>query len=282
MSFLLGDLQLESVSGGRLWLDGGAMFGIVPKVRWQTQCKPDERNRIALNTNCLLVRTAGGNVLIDTGYGSRCDAREREHSSLEEGHPLVTHLDEIEMAPGDIDGVILSHLHFDHAGGCVSYDSLQRLHPTFPKARYVIQQREWEDAAGDLPELARSYNKQDFLAIQEFGQLQLVDGDAAPFPGVSVRLTGGHTRGHQVIIVESGGERAIYLGDLCPTTAHLKRFWTMSYDMYPFELRRIKPVVLGEIADSGWLAVFDHDPEIKAAYLRRDGQDFAIREAVTL
>lgn len=282
MSLVLGDVTLETVSGGRLWLDGGTMFGVVPKVRWQRKYRPDEYNRIGLDTNCLLVRTPAGNVLVDTGYGSKCDARDREHCSLEDGCVLLKHLGEIGVGPSDIDWVILSHLHFDHAGGCTSYDASERPRPTFPRAHYVIQRREWEDATGDLPELTHSYNKQDFLAIREAGRLHLADGDADVLANVSVRLTGGHTRGHQVVIVESRGQRAVYLGDLCPTTAHLRRLWTMAYDMFPLDVRRIKPVLLGELADNGWLAVFDHDPEVKAAYLRRDEHDAAIREVVSL
>src|SRR5262249_2250054 len=160
---------------------------------WERKSPPDERNRILLETNCLLVRTGAANVLIDTGYGSNCSPRERENFSLQGGAPLIENLAAMGVTPEDIDWVVLTHLHFDHAGGCTIADQRGRLRPAFPRARYVVQEREWSDATGRKPELAGAYFDRDFVPIQEANQLLLVEGDSDVIPGISTRLTNGHT-----------------------------------------------------------------------------------------
>lgn len=283
MTMQLGDLEVDAVSGGRLWIDGGNIFGVVPKVLWQKQSAPDDRNRIELETNCLLVRTETATVLIDTGYGSKATDRQRDNHAMEDGKPLVENLSRIGIEPADVDMVILTHLHFDHAGGSTFIDGSGTPRPTFPRARYVVQRREWEDATADLPELSGAYFNRDFVPFDQDGQLELIDGEVDLMPGISTRLTGGHTRGHQIILLGSGDQRAVCPADLCPTTAHLPTFWTTSYDQFLLTLRRIKPDVLGEAADNNWLVLFGHDPLVKAAYLNRDDKrQFVVREQVTL
>ena len=278
----VGSLELQTVSGGRLWIDGGNMFGVVPKVLWQDQCPPDDRNRIPLETNCLLVRSANGLALIDTGYG-QATPRLRENHSLKPGRPLVENLLKNGVEPDAIDLVVLTHLHFDHAGGCTSVDDSGQTTPTFSRARYVVQESEWEDATADQPELAGCYFKRHFAPLEKAGQLQLIRGDTELLPGMSTRLTRGHTRGHQMISFKSGDRRAVYLADLCPTSAHLSTFWGMAYDQEPLTLPRIKPVVLGEAADNDWLVLFEHDPAVRAAFLSRDEKrEFVVREEVAL
>ncbi len=280
MALTFGEFELEVISGGRFRLDGGGMFGVVPKVLWQKKSPPDERNRILMDTNCLLIRGPAGNVIIDSGYGSKNSPRDREFFSLEEGLPLLANLAKAGMKPDQIDCVILTHLHFDHAGGCTVEEN-GKLRLTFPKARHVVQRAEWEDATGRLPELRGSYFERDFLPLQEAGRIELIEGDAGILPGISVRVTGGHTRGHQVVLLESQGRRAICPADLCPTSAHLKTFWTMGYDQCLVELRRTKAKLIGQAADEGWLVVLSHDPSIRAAYVGRDpANEFVIREVV--
>lgn len=283
ISVKLGGLDLKSVSGGQLWLDGGTMFGVVPKVLWQCKSSSDDRNRILLETNCLLVSTGDKTVLIDTGYGSKASDRQRENHAMQDGLPLLDNLSSLGLGPDDVDMVILTHLHFDHAGGCTFIDETKKLRPTFPRACYVIQRSEWEDATGDLPELVGSYYQRDFVPLEEAGLLELIDGDVQLLPGIGTRVTGGHTRGHQMITLDGGDQRALYLGDICPLTAHLPTFWAMAYDQYPLTLRRVKPMILGEAADNDWLVLFDHDPEIKSAYLKRDDKrQFAVRDPIAL
>ncbi|HVJ68361.1 MAG TPA: MBL fold metallo-hydrolase [Caulifigura sp.] len=269
-SITVGDFQLTSVSGGTLWIDGGNMFGVIPKVMWEKACPPDSKNRILLDTNCLLIRTPDSLGLIDTGYGDKAGESFRARHDLAAESQLPRNLAAMGVSPDDIDWVILTHLHFDHAGGCTGRDADGRLRPTFPTARHVVQKVEWEDATSNKPELAGAYFSNDFLPLAEAGLVELVDEDAEVVPGVSVRRTNGHTRGHQIVMLASGGHTACYLGDLCPLTPHLRTFWSMSYDQFPLTVRTSKPVVLSGIADGGQVAIFGHDPKCRFARIRRD------------
>lgn len=255
------------------------MFGLVPKPLWSRVFPADERNRILLATNCVLVRTGRHTVLIDTGYGSKLPEKEREILAAEEGEPLVANLAAIGVSLEKIDTVVLSHLHFDHAGGGTRQTADGRIVPAFPNAEYVLQRREWVVAAGGFPELRGAYPPENVLPLNEAGQLRLLDGNVEIVPGIRAVVTGGHTPGHQAIVIESEGETAIYLGDLCPSTRHLPTLWGMGYDLDVLQLRRAKADVLGEAADRGWLALFDHDPDHAAARLVRDERrDFAVGE----
>lgn len=275
----LGEYELIPVSGGTFRLDGGTMFGVVPQPLWQQKSPPDKRNRIRMAANCLVVRTGGHTVLIETGYGSKASEKERELFALEAGNPLVENLARRGIEPEAIDTVILTHLHFDHAGGATVRDEGAKLRPSFPNARYVVQRAEWETATSGAPELEGSYPQENLLPLAEAGQLELVDGDAELRPGISAHVTGGHTRGHQAILIESGGKTAVYVGDLCPTTAHLRRMWCMAYDLFLLETRRVKPELLGRAADEDWLVLFDHDPDVIASRLDRDPkQEFVLRD----
>ncbi len=275
----LGQFELTTVSGGTYWIDGGAMFGVVPRPVWTRYLAPDDQNRILERTNCLLVRTGTTTILIDTGYGSKLTDKERARFATEEGAPLLASLGKAGVSPEDIDLVLLTHLHFDHAGGATSLDAQGRVVPTFPRARYLVQRQEWAAASAGYPELRAAYNLPDFAPLQAAGLLQLLDGNVEIVPGLRAWVTGGHTEGHQVFVLESAGQGAIYLGDLCPTFHHLPTLWCMAYDLELLKLRRIKPEVLGLIADRGWWALADHDPTQAAARLRRDDKrDFAVLE----
>jgi glyoxylase-like metal-dependent hydrolase (beta-lactamase superfamily II) len=265
-SVRIGDMELTVVSGGRLALDGGNMFGVVPKVLWEGICPPDERNRIAMDTNCVLIRTPSHTVLVDTGYGTKAGEAQRSTFALT-GPGLLENLAVIGIGAEDVDVVVLTHLHFDHAGGCTRLDEGGRPVPVFPRARHFVQHSEWDDAAADLPELKGSYFPADFQPLAGAGLLELVDGAAELVAGVSVRPAKGHTRGHQIVDITAGEERVVCLGDLCPMTPHLRTFWTLAYDQFPLDVRRTKPVVLEEIVRRNWLAIFSHDPRTRAARL---------------
>ena len=269
-SIALGDFQLTSLSGGTLWIDGGNMFGVVPRLMWERASPPDDKNRILLDTNCLLVRTPDSLGLIDTGYGSKAAAKVRERNSLADGFPLLENLTAAAVSPNDVNWVILTHLHFDHAGGCTTRNVDGQLRPTFPHAKHFIQRTEWDDATSSRPELAGSYFPDDFVPLKEAGLLQLVEETMEIVPGVSTRRTNGHTRGHQIVTLTSGGQTGWYLGDLCPLTPHVRTFWSMAYDQFPLTVRATKPAVLAEIADRKHLAMFAHDPQCRFAHIRRD------------
>jgi glyoxylase-like metal-dependent hydrolase (beta-lactamase superfamily II) len=269
----LGDMQLTIVSGGRLWIDGGNMFGVIPRVLWERKSPPDEQHRILLETNCVLVRTPDSLGLVDTGYGGKISEKLRLRHGLDDGAPLVRNLAAVGVAPDDIDWVILTHLHFDHAGGATCRNEDGRLRPTFPRARHIVQRAEWEDAVGEIPELAGAYYPDDFAPLEKAGLVEFLEGDAEIVPGVTAQLTGGHTRGHQVVRLESAGASAVCLADICPTSHHLPTLWTMAYDQFPLTVRRNKPNILNDVAEHHRIALFSHDPQIIAARLLRDANN---------
>lgn len=266
----VGEFRLRFVSGGRLRIDGGNMFGVIPRLLWERESPPDEQHRIPLETNCVLVQTPSSLGLIDTGYGSKTAEKFRQRHALENGEPLVRNLEAIGFSPDQIEWVVLTHLHFDHAGGATRREESGDVCSTFPRARYFVQRAEWDDAISGLPELAGAYHLDDFVPLEKAGLLHVMEGDAEIVPGVFVQLTGGHTRGHQIVRIESAGESAVCLADMCPTTAHLRTFWTMAYDQFPLDIRRKKPSILNDIADNQRLALFSHDPDVVGARLKRE------------
>jgi glyoxylase-like metal-dependent hydrolase (beta-lactamase superfamily II) len=277
----LGSLTLRTISGGTYWIDGGTMFGVVPRPLWERNFPTDEQHRIPQDTNCLLVQTGDRNILIDTGAGSKLTDKERGRLSAQSGDPLVENLASAGLAVEDIDQVVLTHLHFDHAGGATRFDDEGQLVPTFSNAEYVVQREEWVTATAGYPELRAAYSLDNLLPLQDSGQLTLIDSNRDVGSGMRVFVTGGHTQGHQVIILESDDQTAVYLADICPTWRHLPVLWCLSYDTHLLQTRRVKAELLGQIADSGWLALFDHDPDVVAARLERDSRkDFVVSESL--
>jgi glyoxylase-like metal-dependent hydrolase (beta-lactamase superfamily II) len=277
----VGDIRLTIVSGGRLWIDGGNMFGVIPRVLWERKAPPDDQHRIQLDTNCVVVQTNNSLGLVDTGYGGKATAKFRQRHALDDGRPLAKNLAAVGVAPNQIDWVILTHLHFDHAGGATIRDDEGRLRPMFSRARHFVQRIEWDDANAELPELAGAYLPDDFAPLEQAGLLELIDGDTEIVPGISTEVTGAHTRGHQIVRIDSTGESAVCLADICPTAAHLPTFWTMAYDQFPLMVRRKKPIILGDIVERQRIALFSHDPQITAARLSRDSGGELIVAALT-
>ncbi|MCS6862052.1 MAG: MBL fold metallo-hydrolase, partial [Abditibacteriales bacterium] len=261
------EIDLLVVSGGRFRVDGGGMFGVVPKVLWARHFPADERNRILMETNCLLIRTAGRTILVDTGCGTKMMPKEREIWGLE-GEDIVAALSARGVKAEEVDTVVLTHLHVDHVGGAlILVDGKPQ--PAFPNARYLVQRGEFEDAQRELSLLRRDYSLEDFLPLQAAGVLDLLDGDTEVAPGVRTWVTGGHTRAHQALLLESMGEKAIYFADLIPTTAHLKPAWNMAFDVFPLETMQRKLQILPRVVEENWLCFFDHDPNVPMGRLRR-------------
>lgn len=279
----LGELELKRVSGGSFRLDGGSMFGVVPKVMWERHYPADDLNRIVMDTNCVLVKTPIATVLIDSGYGTKATVKERKRMAMADNNPLLDNLAQAEITPEDIDFVVLTHLHFDHVGGCTFRDGDGTLRPTFPHARHVVQDAEWKDATDNKPELRGAYAVEELQALAEAGVIQLVDGRRVITEGVVVEPTGGHTRGHQIVLLGEANDRAVYISELCPSTAHLRVFWTMAYDQDLLEVRRAKMRLLMQASTQGQLVLFNHDPNVAAARVQpKSNSEFAIEDTVSL
>jgi glyoxylase-like metal-dependent hydrolase (beta-lactamase superfamily II) len=267
-----GNWQLDSVNGGMFWLDGGVMFGVVPKSIWQKIAPADAANRIQCANRCVLARDGRHTVLIDTGYGGKFAPLDRKFYSMEAGSPLLADLAELGVAPEDIDTVVFSHLHFDHVCGATQFNAqLQRV-PMFPKARHFVGRLEWEDATGGSPEISSAYPMQDILPLYEAGLMMVIDDGQEIVPGLRGELTGGHTRGHMALHFHSGNQKAVYLGDICPSTAHLRRMWHLSYDTYPMDTRRRKPELLRRAAEEGWWVMWNHDPKVGVSRVAADAK----------
>jgi glyoxylase-like metal-dependent hydrolase (beta-lactamase superfamily II) len=268
----LGSFRLSALSDGCFRLDGGSMFGVVPRVLWEGLKPPDERNRIHLGLNCLLAEGEGGRILVEAGLGGKLTPKQEDLYGLERTDHLLSALEGRGLKPEDIDMVILSHLHLDHCGWSTRADGGDRFIPTFPKARYLVQEKEWEAAVSPDIRSRASYDRRHFAALLDEGRLELVSGDAEVAPGVRVRLTGGHTPGHQVVVLESGEERCLFLGDLVPTFAHLRVTWHMGWDLFPLELMRVKEEVLKEAQERGDLLFFTHEDSTPFARLDEKGE----------
>ncbi|MFZ0619911.1 MAG: MBL fold metallo-hydrolase [Candidatus Acidiferrales bacterium] len=262
----LGELEFHVLNAGHVWLDGGAMFGVIPKPLWEKKCPADGRNRIQLSMNCLLIRAGGKNILVETGAGDKLSPKLREIYGL--GSPLLNaRLLDFGLATHEIDVVINTHLHFDHCGGN-TYLHGDKVLPSYPHARYVVQRGEFEHAMKPTERDQASYFPENYLPIQAAGKLSLLEADRAIAPGVEMIRVPGHTADMQCVRLHGGGKTALFLADLVPTSAHLPLPWIMGYDLYPMTTLENKRKWLGEIMREGWLAIFGHDPRMPAAYLR--------------
>lgn len=266
----LGAFDIYPVSDGRFRLDGGAMFGVVPKVLWEKCCPADEFNRIPLSLTALLIRANGKNILVDTGLGPKEDEKFQRMFSVERTPTILESLKRLGLGPGDINLVINTHLHFDHAGGNTIREADGSVRPAFPKARYVIQRGEFEDAARANERTKASYRSDNFAPIVHINQWEFLYGDTEVVPGVTAVVTAGHTRCHQSVKIESEGETAFFLGDLIPTVSHLPLPYIMGYDLFPIQTLETKRWVLDRAFEEQWLLLFEHDPLVQGGYVRKD------------
>ncbi|UCC48184.1 MAG: MBL fold metallo-hydrolase [Gemmatimonadota bacterium] len=266
----LGRFRLHALAAGVQRLDGGAMFGVVPKPLWEKMMPTDERNRIRLALRPLLVEADDELVLIDTGAGNKEDAKFRDIYGLEnDGDPtaLEDAIRDTGFQPSDVTVVINTHLHFDHAGGNTVRLPDGSIVPAFPGVRHVVQRGEWEFAHLQNERVRASYLLHNLDLLEGAGTLDLVDGPAEVVPGIQVLPTPGHTPHHQSVLIMSDGEVAMYLGDLVPTTAHLPLPWIMGYDVEPLVTLETKRTVLEWVKRERTLLLFEHDPEIHWGYL---------------
>ncbi|HEU5317581.1 MAG TPA: MBL fold metallo-hydrolase [Chloroflexota bacterium] len=256
----IGEATVTLISDGAFRLDGGAMFGVVPRVVWEQRCPPDAQHRIRMGLNAMLVEVAGARVVIDPGLGSRHDARFAERFAVEQPPSVLESLRSLGVGPEQIDLVIDTHLHWDHAGANTALRDGEVV-PAFPNARYVVQRRQWEDATRPHERNRASYRPDDFVPLERAGRLHLVDGDTEVAPGVWVHEVGGHAPGMQLVRVESAAKVFLHLADLVPMRHHVDYPWIMGYDLYPVETLAQKKVWLPRAAEGGWTVGLVHDPE---------------------
>jgi glyoxylase-like metal-dependent hydrolase (beta-lactamase superfamily II) len=276
----LGAFRIHALEAGLQRLDGGAMFGVVPKPLWEKRIPADERNRIPLAMRCLLVETPDALVLIETGLGNKENEKFRDIYGVDNaasegsGHPdrLQEAVAAAGFSPSDVSVVIDTHLHFDHAGGNTYADGEGRVHLSFPNATYHVQRGEWEWAHRANERTSASYLPHNFDPVMEAGRLVLDEGDLEILPGISVYRTPGHCPGHQSVIVASEGQTACFLADVIPTMAHLPLPWIMGYDVEPLVTLESKRALLDRAVDERWLLVSTHDPFVPWGYVARDGK----------
>ena len=267
----LGHLELHIITAGHVLLDGGAMFGVIPRPLWEKKMQPDARNRITLSMNSLLILAGGKRILVETGAGDKMNAKTREIYGLD-GPFVEDELRGYGLRPEDIDIVLNTHLHFDHAGGNTRVEN-DKVVPTFPNARYVVQRGEFEHAMNPNERDRASYFPENYGPLEAAGMFTLLDGDGEIAPGVEVIKLPGHTAHMQGVKLTGGGKTAFLFADLVPTTAHLPIPWIMGYDLYPMTTLENKKRWIPDVVREGWLAVFAHDARVPAAYLReRNGQ----------
>lgn len=262
-SFDLGNCSITLIDGGSFKLDGGAMFGIVPKPLWQRRTPADEHNRIQLACNCLLVewpRETDRRVIIETGHGPKYDAKEQGFFAIDPSHWLLNSLQAASVDPQTITDVILTHLHFDHAGGLTRQRDGQ-LVLTFPNAKVHVQRREHDDAQANFSTMKSTYRQENLKPVDQAQAWQLHDGEDQCVPGIHPLLTPGHTRGHHSIVVRGSDRTAVFPGDLLPTAAHLGAPYNMAYDLLPLENRESKNRLLKHAAQEDWLIFIDHEVE---------------------
>jgi glyoxylase-like metal-dependent hydrolase (beta-lactamase superfamily II) len=265
-TFTLGSLRCHLLEGGSQRLDGGAMFGVVPKPLWSRKVVPDDRNRIPLAMRCLLIEHPDGLVLVDTALGDKQDPKFLDIYGVENrGDPGPTRLEdalrEAGHRPEEVRWVINTHLHFDHAGGN-TLRSGTGVRLGFPNATYVVQQHELEFARHTNERTRASYLPPNFEPVAEAGRWRLIDGEVEILPGIRARLTPGHVPWHQSIVIASGGDTAVFLADLVPTSAHLPLAYIMGYDLEPLRTLESRRSLYRDALAGHWWFIFEHDPTV--------------------
>ncbi len=282
-STMVGSIRIHGIEAGVQQLDGGAMFGVVPKPLWERRIPADTRNRIPLALRCLLIEAPQALVLVDTGIGNKYESKFADIYGVQNGGTPTRLEDGIRHAgfdPADVDIVVNTHLHFDHAGGNTVRTEDGRVEPSFPTSRYVVQSRELDFAGSRNERIRASYLSENFEPVGDAGLWDLVDGDAPITEGVEVVVTPGHTPHHQSVLVRSDGDTACFLGDVCPTSAHVPLPWIMGYDLEPLVTLESKRTLWGQAVEENWLLIFEHDPRVPWGRLDSDLTRPTLREEV--
>jgi glyoxylase-like metal-dependent hydrolase (beta-lactamase superfamily II) len=264
---ILGNFQIYWLNGGNFRLDGGTMFGAVPKVLWSRKCEADAANTLPFTNDVLLVKTPQHNIIIDTGLGNKLTDKQLSIFQVTSPWSVVTDLAELGLSRQDIHFVLLTHCDFDHAGGIVMRNVEGNEELTFPDAVHYVQKTEWEDVEQPCRRAQSTYWPENFKLLKQEGKLEIIEGDLEVIPGITLRHTGGHTRGHQLVEMSSGGETAVHLGDLFPTHYHTNPLWIMAYDNFPLEVIDRKEEYFRHYQQLDSWFTFYHDPLVKACKL---------------
>jgi glyoxylase-like metal-dependent hydrolase (beta-lactamase superfamily II) len=278
----IGPYELFPIETGTFALDGGAMFGVVPKPLWEKTNPPDEKNRIALAARALLIVGNGRKILVDVGNGSKYNEKLTSIYKFDTSkNTIFSSLKKHQLAPEDITDVILTHLHFDHAGGSTVIDNGE-LRPAFLKATYYVQRDHWNAALNATERDRASFFKDDFNPLKENNVLQFTEGEDEIFPGISVRIVNGHTTALQCPLITDGKSTLFYCADLMPTTTHVNLPWIMAYDLRPLVTLEEKRKILDQAADQKWTLFFEHDPLTAASTIKRTDRGIVLDSAIPM
>ncbi len=280
MPLNVGRFVVHQVREGTIALDGGAMFGVVPRPLWERRFPPDERNRITLAMRCMLIVDGPRRILVDDGAGARWDGKHRDMYGLDQrGLGVDAELARAGLTRDDVTDVVLTHLHFDHAGGTTREDP-GGLALTFPRATYHLQRRHWKWAHHPTDKDAGSFRPGDFAPLEKSGRLHLLEGTTELYPGVHLDVSEGHTVGLQLVRLEEGDSTLFFCSDLVPTTSHLRAAWVAAYDLYPLTSIEEKKQLLAQAVEEKWVLFLEHDPTVAACTVKDDGQGTVVVDRV--
>ncbi|HUV49726.1 MAG TPA: MBL fold metallo-hydrolase [Anaerolineae bacterium] len=277
-----GDYECFAVETGGFAIDGGTMFGVVPKILWERKIPADEKNLIPMQARSLLIQGKGKNILIDTGIGDKLSEKLKKIYQVDmDSANINTSLSKLGLTSSDITDVIITHLHFDHAGGS-TYIMDGKAVPAFQNAGYYVQKKQWEIANNPSARDRASYMEENFMPLLKAGVLNLIDGPQEIFEGIDIIVTNGHTPGQQHPLVKDKTRSLLFCADLIPTSAHLPVPWNMAYDNFPMTLIDEKQKLLTKALKEDWILFFEHDPRITAATIKKAGKNIEIDSFVSI
>ena len=278
----IGGYEIYTIETSKFALDGGAMFGVVPQTIWKKTNPPDESNRISMVTRSLLIVGRGKKILVDTGNSPKMSTKLQAIYKIDTKETnLLSSLSNLNITPSEISDVILTHLHFDHAGGSTMNDN-GLIKPTFPNAKYYLQKEHWNLALNPTDRDKASFLQEDYLPLKEFGMLELVEGEFEIFPGIQLMLFNGHTNFQQLPKISDGKNTVFFAGDLIPMSAHVPLPFIMGYDLRPLITLEEKKKILGPAYEEKWDIVFEHDPNVAVGKVSSNEKGFFLEDPTTI